>query len=180
MMIKRMQYIIPAIFVLMALFMVSVAGTLAQDGEVIVEPIEIDGATVYMVNDIVVIGVMFIILALLSLVGASIAALWKSAPGWIGDLILPVIDGALKIGDDIAGRTITPIDNGLMEAIRIVIKEELEPKTGAAGIAQSIKVLDDHIFSVIKETPDGPLSAIMEAVPDSIVTAVRDAGIGDA
>ena len=114
------------------------APLLAQEVEV--EPVAVEATNLYMVEDIVVIGVLFIILALLVLLGASIAALWRSAPGWMGDLVKPLVDGVLATAIDYTTKTENTIDDELMK----VIREEL--LGNPAVIAESVLKVDAAVF----------------------------------
>ena len=150
---KMIQKLIPALFALafVVFFLLLVGPSLAQAQEVAVpatevEPVAVEAANLYLVEDVVVIGVLFIILALLTLLGASIAALWRSAPGWMGDLVKPLVDGLLKAGYDYTTKTINPIDNEIYKAIESVVRD-----------------LFTEEFAALKEQINKPPLSIFEA-----------------
>lgn len=123
--------------------------------------VEADFTDLHMIDgdiaEIIIIGVLFVVLALLVLLGGSITALWRSAPGWMNELMKPLADAALNKADAFAELTPTPIDDALLDRIRKIILEEIllmeTTKSESLSAAPTIQQLDDVMFGDNKQTP---------------------------
>jgi hypothetical protein len=111
-----------------------------------VEPVVVDDANLYVVEDVVVNGVLFIILALLTLLGAAIVAVWRSAPAWMGNSLTPLVDGVLKLASDYATKTPGKLDDEFINAIRAIITKEMLAYTEQLKVAPSVAYLDKKIY----------------------------------
>ena len=130
-----------------------------------VEPVAVDSANLYMIEDVVINGVLFIILALLILVGGSLVAVWRSAPAWMGNSITPLVDGILKLASDYAAKTSNTMDDELIKTIRDLITKELLVYTAQIEVSPSVLAVDKAIYGANHSGGDNDLGDPIPANP---------------
>lgn len=136
-----------AIFVVLILLIIllAVAPVMAQDDAVVVDY----GTQVITQNpdnqlyQFVVIGLLFILMVSLTVLGYSIRQLAQSAPAWMRELIKPMINQALQGVELVTDATPNTIDDDLLKEIHKIIDGILNSETAIDAVTDAVEVSPD-------------------------------------
>ncbi len=127
--LMKFTYLVALILVILGLSAMAIGAQIIIDETpkpVVTPMVTVTAST----SNTLVIGVLFVCIALCTLAGGQTYALYNSAPTWMQEIVKPLADIAMRQLDDYVTKTPTKIDDAMRDELKVIVGMFFAEKTG--------------------------------------------------